>query len=58
MMIGQTRGNIARFDKYANDLQASEELPVAEKFEVREANESLHNRILAVSTSADERKSL
>ncbi|XP_065057845.1 utrophin-like isoform X2 [Rhopilema esculentum] len=56
MMIGQTRANIARFDKYANDLQTSEELPNTAKFEVRETNEMLHSRIVSVSTKADKRK--
>lgn len=58
MMIGQTRGNIARFDKYAKDLQTSEELQVAAKFEVREANEMLHSRITSIVASAEERKAL
>ena len=58
MMIGQTRANIERFDKYARDLQTSDELPVSAKFEVREANEVLHIRMLSVTTYADERRSL
>lgn len=58
MMIGQTRGNVARFNKYANDLQTSEELSVPAKLEVREANEILHNRITTISANADERKML
>eukprot|EP00112_Aurelia_sp_Birch-Aquarium-sp1_P004243 Seg1478.15 transcript_id=Seg1478.15/GoldUCD/mRNA.D3Y31 product="hypothetical protein" protein_id=Seg1478.15/GoldUCD/D3Y31 len=58
MMIGQTRANVERFNKYANEIQSSEELPNAEKFEIRDANETLHNRMLALSTSADERQNL
>ena len=58
MMIGQTRANVARFDKYANEIQTSEDLSNAEKFEVRDANETLHHRILALSSKADERQNL
>ena len=58
MMIGQTKANVERFDKYAKDVQTSEDLPVSGKFEVREAAEMLHMRITSVTTNAEERKSL
>ena len=57
-MIGQTRANVERFDKYAKELQSSDDLIDSAKVELMEANELLHTRIASIAAGADERKSL
>jgi len=58
IMIGQTRANVERFDKYAKELQSSDDLIDSAKIELMEANELLHSRIASIAAGADERKSL
>ncbi len=58
MMLGQVKANVLKFDKYASEFQNSPDVANENKFEIRESNELLQNKMSAVELAADERKGL